>query len=233
MLITTRFPHDAALRFSREADFSDWSDRLEIYVADFRSLPHVRQLAVEIAKRLESLDILINNAAQTVRRPPAFYRHLLERESQSRSELPLIAQSLIAPGTSSETEFALTQDTQHPLANLHPATAMTQLPLLPEDAALNPEQFPPGQLDRDGQQVDRRSLNSWVQRLGDVSLGKLVEVHAVNCLAPYIFISCLEPLMLKPPSRDRYIVNVLRNGGEISRGRKPGFIRIPTWPKPP
>ncbi len=223
VLITSRFPHDAALRFSQVADFIDWQDRLAIYSADFRYLPHVRELAQSIAQDIDHLEILINNAAQTVRRPPAFYRHLLDVEAQSRSELPRLAQALIA----SEPQRLLAQNPSeensvNARVGLHPAAAMTQLPLLPEDSQTNPAEFPPGQLDSHGQQLDHRAFNSWVQRLADVSMGELVEVHAVNCLSPYILIGCLEPLMIGPPECDRFIVNVSAMEGKF-HAKKTGF----------
>jgi NAD(P)-dependent dehydrogenase (short-subunit alcohol dehydrogenase family) len=219
VLMTTRFPNDAALRFSREREFSDWQHRLSIYAADFRYLPFVQNLAQAISADVESLDILINNAAQTVRRPPAFYRHLLATESQCRAALPEPAQSLIAgpPIPIKPERESLAQ-----LPHLPTPAAMTQLPLLPEDGFASSLEFPIGQLDADGQQRDHRPFNSWVQKLGDVSLGELVEVHAVNCLAPYLLIGCLEPLMLKPPMRDRYIINVSAMEGKF-HAKKTGF----------
>jgi hypothetical protein len=41
VIATTRFPVDAALRFSRETDFPEWGGRLEIYGLDLRHIPSV------------------------------------------------------------------------------------------------------------------------------------------------------------------------------------------------
>ena len=222
VLITSRFPSDAALRFSREPDFPDWADRLRIYSADFRCLPLVEHLARQIASGVDRLDILINNAAQTVRRPPAFYRHLVEAEAKIRAELPRPALSLVEPPLSRE--MLPTRQFQPPevLEGSPPAALMTQWPVLPGDVFASPEEFPPGTLDADGQQIDRRPVNSWVERLADVSLGELIEVHAVNCLAPYILIGCLEPLLEAPPAGDRFIINVSAMEGKF-HAKKTGF----------
>ncbi len=64
LIATTRFPADAALRYSREADFSEWRSRLEIYGLDLRHTPSVELFARHLSKRLDRLDILINNAAE-------------------------------------------------------------------------------------------------------------------------------------------------------------------------
>lgn len=81
VIATTRFPVDAALRFSKERDFSSWSDRLQIFGLDLRHTPSVELFASYIEQTVDRLDILINNAAQTVRRPPGFYAHLMKFES--------------------------------------------------------------------------------------------------------------------------------------------------------
>ncbi|HVK62139.1 MAG TPA: SDR family NAD(P)-dependent oxidoreductase, partial [Bdellovibrionales bacterium] len=80
VIATTRFPIDSAMRFSKEADFSTWKDRLEIHGLDLRHTPSVELFCRYIEQRIDRLDILINNAAQTVRRPPGFYAHMMESE---------------------------------------------------------------------------------------------------------------------------------------------------------
>jgi len=81
VVATTRFPVDAAIRYSKEKDFHQWRDRLNIYGLDLRHIPSVEIFAGYIEKNYHRLDILINNAAQTVRRPPGFYAHLMENEN--------------------------------------------------------------------------------------------------------------------------------------------------------
>ena len=73
--ITTRFPEDAVRRFTAMDDSADWLDRLRVVGIDLRDPGQVIALADEVAAR-GPLDILINNAAQTVRRSPAAYAHL-------------------------------------------------------------------------------------------------------------------------------------------------------------
>ena len=80
VLVTTRFPNDAARRFGSEADQGQWRDRLRIEGLDLRHLPAVEGFARDLLASEPALDILINNAAQTIKRPPAFYQHLLAAE---------------------------------------------------------------------------------------------------------------------------------------------------------
>ena len=80
LTITTRFPHDAARRFAAQPDSADWLHRLKVVGIDLRDPTQVVALADEVAAA-GPLDILINNAAQTVRRSPGAYTHLVDGES--------------------------------------------------------------------------------------------------------------------------------------------------------
>ena len=88
LIATSRFPHDTAKRYAEEKDFNVWRSRLHIYGLDLRDLKSVVKLADILSDRYDRLDAIINNAAQTVRRPPMYYRHLLPIECLKPSELP-------------------------------------------------------------------------------------------------------------------------------------------------
>ena len=95
VIVTTRFPRDAASRYAREPDFAVWKDRLEVYGLDLRHVPSVEIFARYLTQTKERLDILINNAAQTVRRPPGFYTHMVELEMAPLHDLPKDVQHLV------------------------------------------------------------------------------------------------------------------------------------------
>src|SRR5215218_1886237 len=71
LIVTTRFPRDSAARYAREPDFGTWRDRLEIFGLDLRHTPSVESFCHELAASRRRLDVIVNNACQTVRRPPA------------------------------------------------------------------------------------------------------------------------------------------------------------------
>src|SRR5690606_30690520 len=95
VVATTRFPADSAIRFSKEHDYMDWAHRLKIHGLDLRHIPSVEIFCNFIEQKYDRLDILINNAAQTVRRPAGFYQHLMDKENLPVHELPLRAQVLL------------------------------------------------------------------------------------------------------------------------------------------
>lgn len=88
LIATSRFPHDTARRYAAEADFDTWKDRLHVYGLDLRDLPSVNRFCLSLASRYPRIDIIINNAAQTVHRPPAYYRHLMPIELTPLAKLP-------------------------------------------------------------------------------------------------------------------------------------------------
>ena len=81
VIATTRFPHDAANRYAREPDFQSFKGRLAVYGLDFRDIPMLHHFCNHVKEVYKRLDVIINNAAQTVRKPPAFYEHLMADEA--------------------------------------------------------------------------------------------------------------------------------------------------------
>ncbi len=198
LIVTTRFPRDSAARYAREADFGEWAHRLEIFGLDLRHTPSVEAFCRELLSTRSRLDFIINNACQTVRRPPAFYAHMMAGETAP------------APGAMPERVRMLP---------VHAAT-LSQVPLLAEELATERDLFPEGQLDQDLQQVDLRGRNSWRLLLAEVSTVEVLEVQLVNAIAPFVINARLKSLMRRTPERDKHIVNVSAVEGQFYRSFK-------------
>jgi NAD(P)-dependent dehydrogenase (short-subunit alcohol dehydrogenase family) len=222
VVATTRFAHDAALRFAAEDDFDELADRLRIHAVDLRHTPSVESLADHLAATLPRLDFIIHNACQTVRRPPAYYAHMMENERAL--ELPAETDPLLAAHRKLVGDAFEVADTSAlaksmaPVLGLVDAAGMTQVDLL-DEAGLRPL-FPAGMNDGEGQQLDLRDGNSWRMQLADVPTTELLEVQLVNAIAPFILTSKLKPLMLRTPTRDKHIVNVSAMEGQFYRSLK-------------
>ncbi len=224
LIVTTRFPRDSAMRYAQEADFDDWGDRLEIYGLDLRHTPSVEQFCRHLDRTRDRLDYIVNNACQTVRRPPEFYRHMMELETGPLRQLPsdaaallggvdgLRGYDLLSPGDPSAAIDRVADDAAHP-----GSAALSQLPLLPDDAQHAGHLFPGGQLDQDLQQVDLREQNSWRLTLAEVSSVEMLETQLVNAVAPFVLNARLKPLMLRSPEPHRHIVNVSAVEGQFYR----------------
>jgi len=207
VIVTTRFPRDAAARYALEADSAEWRDRLEIVGLDLRHTPSVEALCQHLHASYDRLDFIVNNACQTVRRPPAFYAHMMAGEVALRERDPGLAIAV--------SHHELQGAGAAPLAPL-----LSQVPLLPEEFGAQPGLFPAGQLDTDLQQVDLRGRNSWRLLLAEVSTVELLEVHLVNAIAPFVINARLKPLMQRTPGHEKHIVNVSAVEGQFYRSFK-------------
>jgi NAD(P)-dependent dehydrogenase (short-subunit alcohol dehydrogenase family) len=245
VIVTTRFPRDAASRFARETDFDRWQDRLEVYGLDLRHSPSVEMFARYLTQTRERLDILINNAAQTVRRPAGFYAHMLELEQRPFDSLPKELQSVLRGHEACKAAMSIGMGEEHPhdaLASggrssseatgfvawrgdgpgvgIRSSALLSQVPCAYDDATNDAEIFPAGRADADLQQVDLRANNSWRLKLGDVPSPEMLEVQLVNAVAPFILCSKLKPLMQRNPTGEKHIVNVSAVEGQFSRRTK-------------
>jgi len=236
VIATSRFPHDAALRYSRESDFASWSHRLKIHGLDLRHSPSVEIFCRYLDSTLDRLDFLINNAAQTVRRPPAFYAHLVEAESRADG-LPPEAQALLAShhaclaalaGSAAAASADRPADATGlalwhagaPGVGLRASAQLSQIKYSYSDSDLAADAFPAGRIDADLQQIDLRGKNSWRLTLAEVSTAEMLELQLINSVAPFILCSKLNGLMRRASSGDGHIVNVSAMEGSFSRGTK-------------
>ncbi|KAJ3305254.1 hypothetical protein HDV03_001852 [Kappamyces sp. JEL0829] len=235
VIVTSRFPHDAALRYAKEPDFAHFASRLYIYGIDFRDIGMVHQFCRQIKLSHSKLDVLINNAAQTVRKPPAFYAHLMESEA---NPLPLdileathvldtfrkpgTGEFLFVPAVSTHETSSVGLPASQAVTVLHStntSAALSQVPLMNGDQVHDEALFPPGLYDRDAQQVDLRQENSWLLQLGEISTVEMIECQVINAFAPWILCSELKPLMEKSGFSDKYIVNVSAMEGQFYRNK--------------
>lgn len=242
LIVTTRFPRDAAARYAREEDFASWGDRLQIYGLDLRHTPSVEAFCRELLTTRSRLDFIISNACQTVRRPPEFYAHMMANEEASLGMLPdhvqkllgacegLRGHNLLPDGSGDGGAYreragnAESGEDRAGPAGLAPglthSAELSQLPLLPEEREAQAALFPVGRLDQDLQQIDLRETNSWRMLLADVPTVELLEVQLVNAIAPFILNARLKPLMLRTEGRDKHIVNVSAVEGQFYRNAK-------------
>jgi NAD(P)-dependent dehydrogenase (short-subunit alcohol dehydrogenase family) len=227
LIVTTRFPRDSAARYAQEPDFGEWADRLEIVGLDLRHTPSVEAFCRELLATRDRLDFIINNACQTVRRPPAFYEHMMERERAAFGEVSERERNLLGgyEGLRGYQMLPEGNAAAEGLSSLADVTALSaaelsQVPLTPEDHLVERELFPDGRLDQDLQQIDLRGRNSWRLLMAEVSSVELLEVQLVNAVAPFIINARLKPLMLRTSNRDKHIVNVSAMEGQFYRHRK-------------
>ncbi|WP_327676101.1 SDR family NAD(P)-dependent oxidoreductase [Kitasatospora sp. NBC_00458] len=205
LIVTSRFPHDTVRRFRAAEGSPAWWERLTVVGIDLRDPRQVLGLTERLRADGRPLDILVNNAAQTLRRPPESYALLAAGE---RSALPAAeARAVVhAPGF-------------RPMPALAPAWPTTGLAL--PDASAVPAVLPE-QADEAGLLPDAAPANSWSARLGSLDPAELLETQLVNALAPALLCDRLLPLLLAAPRPRRYIVNVTAVEGRFAVLNKTG-----------
>lgn len=220
--ITTRFPRDAARRFAALPDAADWLGRLDIVGIDLRDPAQVIALADSVAES-GPLDIIINNAAQTVRRSPGAYAPLVAAEDEP---LPVEIEDAVGGLRT----FARAHDAhpvalagsvhEHPVLAGHALGARNPLLALRHDSA-TPDRIADGTaIDAGGLVPDLARINSWTQVVHEVDPLELLEVQLCNVTAPFLLVSRLRPALAASPARRKYVVNVSAMEGQFGRQYK-------------
>ncbi len=230
VVATTRFPADSALRFSKEEDFTQWGHRLKIHGLDLRHIPSVEIFCNYIEQKYNRLDILINNAAQTVRRPAGFYQHLMPNEEMPIASLPKYAADLLqdhvncldelkqlTSSASPNQNMPVTWHGPEPGIGIRASAKLSQIPYSFDNSLQASEVFPEGELDADLQQVDLRKTNSWRLKLGEIETTEMIEVQLVNSVAPFVLCNRLSELMKKDNTGKKHIINVSAMEGKFHR----------------
>ncbi|MGB2812433.1 MAG: SDR family NAD(P)-dependent oxidoreductase [Mycobacterium sp.] len=208
--ITTRFPRDAVRRFTQAPDSPDWLHRLRVVGIDLRDPAQVVELAGAVAQA-GPLDILINNAAQTVRRSPGAYTPLAEAELAPLPQGPV--PELLTFGRASDA---------HPralAASVAQAEGLSESALAAGSSSLR--RLAAGTaIDAGGLLPDHHRVNSWTQHVHEVEPLEMLEVQLANTTAPFLLISRLRPAMAASSARRTYVVNVSAMEGVFSRRYK-------------
>lgn len=235
VVATTRFPVDSAQRFAKEKDFHKWGNQLHIHGLDLRHIPSVEIFCNYIGQQYNRLDILINNAAQTVRRPAGFYQHLMAKEELPLESLPPAVQGLLSNhkkcllelsnlsnsvSSNKNSTLPVTWHGPEPGIGLRSSAKLSQIPYSFDNSLPTKEVFPEGKLDADLQQVDLRKTNSWRLKLGEIETPEMVEVQLVNAVAPFVLCNKLSNLMRKENTGKKHIINVSAMEGKFHRFHK-------------
>ena len=211
--ITTRFPADAVRRFTSMPDSADWVHRLRVVGVDLRDPTQAVALAEDVASR-GHLDILVNNAAQTVRRSAGAYHALVAAESAATpaGALPEVTDLRLGGGPH---PAALPAGAPPPFT----ASALTALALTTGAASL--ERVADGSaVDAGGLVPDLADVNSWSKAVQHVDPPELLEVLLCNTVAPFILVSRLRASLAASPARRAYVVNVSAMEGQFARSYK-------------
>jgi NAD(P)-dependent dehydrogenase (short-subunit alcohol dehydrogenase family) len=227
-------------RFSGLPDAGDWLHRLRVVGIDLRDPAQVVGLADAVADA-GPLDILINNAAQTVRRSPGAYAPLAEAELAPLPDGPtpelltfghtndphpqalaasVASHPILAAEASQADELTTAMAQAHDLTTaIAQAHGLTEAALTAGSTSL--QRLAAGTaIDAGGLVPDEHHVNSWTQHVQQVEPLEMLEVQLANTTAPFLLISRLRASMAASAARRKYVVNVSAMEGVFSRRYK-------------
>lgn len=193
VVLTTRFPALALAQLKREPDYDSWKNNLIVYGLDLRNLKAIHEFIDFYKSKFETLDILINNAAQTIKYTDDYYLPIIKTEENLRIDFE------------GDTNF---------IANKTPVSKAIKA------LEYSAGEITEIKLSRFGQPVDHREKTSWNSTLEEISMHELVEVNLINQIAPYFLIKELNPLFKKSLFKERFIINVTSSEGIFSYTNK-------------
>jgi NAD(P)-dependent dehydrogenase (short-subunit alcohol dehydrogenase family) len=207
--ITTRFPNDAVRRFAAMPDSAEWIHRLRIVGIDLRDPAQVLALTEDV-RAAGTLDILINNAAQTVRRSPGAYAHLIAGEAAGLPSGPL----------PEVVTFGHAREQGGPQLPSSAAPSVARHLLAPQEVTALALTAGAQLVDAGGLAPDLAPVNSWTHLVHEVDPLELLEVQLCNVTTPFLLVSRLRPAMAAASARRTYVVNVSAMEGVFGRGYK-------------
>ena len=193
LTITTRFPAIALSQLQKEKDYEQWKDNLKVYGLDLRNLKAVKTFIDHYKSENNCLDILVNNAAQTIKYTNAYYAPILQSEQQLLKTL-----------------------------TNEPRLSINQTEVIGEKMLFNGNEIKT-ELNRFGNPIDIRDKNSWNSTLEEIPMEELLEVNLINQISPYLLIKELSPLMKQSNFKYKFIINVTSSEGQFSYDNKTIF----------
>lgn len=209
VLVTSRFVDDCLERYQADPDFDKFKDNLYIYQLNMLDGQNIEKFIIFVHQTFPRIDILINNAAQTIKRPVEFFNHLIEKYNDTEHITNIVHRD--------HKELRL-------LNQFGQSQQLLEYHCLDLIDSNDSKFFPKGELDVFGQQIDLRNINSWVLEAEDVSLQELAEVYIINSIGPYILSTKLKPLLTKSDnseSKYSWIINVTSMEGVFDWNFKP------------
>lgn len=218
VILTSRFPKDCLLKYQAHPQYSDWKANLLIYPIDFRLFESTVKFITFLNENFPHIDILINNAAQTIRRSTSYYKYLLPVETKafnSEDERKIIKNDYINLSRQLEGSTHNSTEAKEALVSISQTIedkAILPLSVIASQIRIMEEKEQPNKTlisQQDHQPIDfSKGKSSWNLELDEVPFQEFTEVQIINTWTPYYLCVKLNPLMKKSPFNDKYIVNV-------------------------
>ena len=237
VLITSRFPKDTLFKYQKDPEYEKWKNNLIIYPIDFRIFESTIKFVQFINDNFPHVDILINNAAQTIRRTASYYKYLLPIETKDLNKEDdkkiikndfINLQKQLKEGESVPSK----KEIQNSLISLMDKKSKEYQEILPlsviaSQIRIMEEKSQPHMtvMGGDGQPYDfSKGKNSWNFEFDEIPFQEFTEVQIINTWTPYYLCVKLKPLMMQSPFPDKYIVNVTSVEGIFNHFKRSSHV---------
>ena len=241
VLITSRFPKDALFKFQKDPDYEKWKNNLVVYPIDFRIFESTIKFVQFINDNFPHVDILINNAAQTIRRTASYYKYLLPIETKDlnkEDDKKIIKndfvnlQNQLKEGEKEQNSAKSKTEIKNALISLMDNKSKEYQEILPlsviaSQIRIMEEKSQPHVtvMGGDGQPYDfSKGKNSWNFEFDEIPFQEFTEVQIINTWTPYYLCVKLKPLMMQSPFPDKYIVNVTSVEGIFNHYKRSSHV---------
>ncbi|KLJ13473.1 hypothetical protein EMPG_11576 [Blastomyces silverae] len=207
VIVSTRYPRDAETRYYEELDFDTWAHRLKIVGADFRSAKDAFRL-VQVVRtvlsqwkdsssdhQFEGLNILINNAAQTLTDPLKSESRAVNKEEALRTQA---TKGMLLIDNDKGYEARLRGGMGLSWSARLEGHSQFLLEGAPGDEkhAAEAAGHPPQKgLRGDIVEEEDGGKSSWTQTLQEIPYEDMISAHSINAFVPLILCRELLPLM--------------------------------------
>lgn len=221
VIVSSRYPRDAARRLSSASDSAMWLSRLQVVGADFRTAADAFQLVTAVKDLLEKwamspLHVLINNAAQTLTDPVKAELKAIAQEGQLQDDLDPAAKGLLSnPGYEPRVRGGTA-------AGWAAGIGDHAMPLM-ENEGTNDPGYRAGERTHNGLQhgndEETISKSSWTQKITEIPYDDIISAFSVNTFVPLILCRELRAHMGDISNNRRngrasaYIINVSSREG--------------------
>ncbi|KAK2783481.1 hypothetical protein FQN52_009601 [Onygenales sp. PD_12] len=253
VIASTRYPRDAETKYQKEPDFDNWADRLKVVGADFRSAKDAFRLVGVVQKVLSQwketcsadnfngLNLLINNAAQTLT-DPLKSESLAVNKEESLQTKPGHGKLLVDNDRGYEARVRGGMGLSW-TARLegHKQFLLEDIPDGDSQTSAQATDPPRKGLRGDIPQEEDNGKSSWTQSLHEIPYEDMISAHSVNAFVPLILCRELLPLMVESrasirspadtapttprhsaPAPRGYIINVSSREGIFEEATKHG-----------
>ena len=241
VLITSRFPKDALFKFQKDPDYEKWKNNLVVYPIDFRIFESTIKFVQFINDNFPHVDILINNAAQTIRRTASYYKYLLPIETKDLNKEDdkkiikndfINLQNQLKEGEKQQNPAKSKNEIKNALISLMDNKSKEYREILPlsviaSQIRIMEEKSQPHVtvMGGDGQPYDfSKGKNSWNFEFDEIPFQEFTEVQIINTWTPYYLCVKLKPLMMQSPFPDKYIVNVTSVEGIFNHYKRSSHV---------